>query len=49
MEPTLVATLAVGGFCGKAVWDWLYARRREWESLAMAKRLEILDLQLSEF
>jgi hypothetical protein len=50
MEPTLVATLAASaGFAAKAVWDWFYARRREWESLVMTKRVEILDLQLSQF
>lgn len=50
MESTLVATLAAAaGFTAKAIWDWFYARRREWESLVMTKRVEILDLQLSEF
>jgi hypothetical protein len=50
MESTLVATLAAAtGFTAKAVWDWFYARRREWESLVLSKRVEVLDLQLSQF
>jgi hypothetical protein len=50
MDATLVATLAAGaGFTAKAVWDWFYARRREWESLVLTKRVEVLDLQLSQF
>jgi hypothetical protein len=50
MDSTLVATLAAGaGFTAKAVWDWFYARRREWESLVLTKRVEVLDLQLSQF
>jgi hypothetical protein len=50
MDSTLIATLAAGaGFTAKAVWDWFYARRREWESLVLTKRVEVLDLQLSQF
>jgi hypothetical protein len=50
MDPTLVASIAAAaGFVAKVVWDWFYARRREWESLALAKSVEVLDLQLSEF
>jgi hypothetical protein len=50
MDHTLVATIAAAaGFTAKAVWDWFYARRREWESLVLTKRVEVLDLQLSEF
>lgn len=50
MDSTLVAAIAgATGFAAKAVWDWFYARRREWESLVLTKRVEVLDLQLSEF
>jgi hypothetical protein len=50
MDPTFVATIAAtAGFAAKAVWDWFYARRREWESLILTKRVEVLDLQLSQF
>jgi hypothetical protein len=50
MDHTLVATIAAAtGFAAKAVWDWFYARRREWESLILTKRVEVLDLQLSQF
>jgi hypothetical protein len=50
MDQSLVATLAAAvGFTAKTVWDWFYARRREWESLVLSKRVEVLDLQLSQF
>jgi hypothetical protein len=50
MDSTFVATLAaMAGVAVKTVWDWFYARRREWESLVLSKRVEVLDLQLSEF
>src|SRR5215207_6839830 len=50
MDQSLVATLAAtSGVAVKTVWDWFYARRREWESLVLSKRVEVLDLQLSQF
>ena len=50
MDHSLVATLAaMAGFAVKTVWDWFYARRRDWESLVLSKRVELLDRQLSEF
>jgi hypothetical protein len=50
MDSTLVATVAAtAGFVAKVIWDWFYARRREWESLVLTKRVEVLDLQLSQF
>jgi hypothetical protein len=50
MDSSVIATLAAAaGFVAKAVWDWFYAQRREWESLVLGKRVELLDLQLSEF
>ena len=50
MDSTFVATVAAAmGFTAKAIWDWFYARRREWESLALTKSVEVLDRQLSEF
>lgn len=50
MDSTLLAAIsAATGFALKAAWDWFYARKREMESLALTKRVELLDRQLSEF
>jgi hypothetical protein len=50
MNETLIATLsAIAGFIGKALWDFYFAKKKERETLALTKKIEFLERQLSEF
>ena len=50
MNETLIATLsAIAGFIGKALWDFYFAKKKERETLALNKKIEFLERQLSEF
>lgn len=50
MDETLVGLLAgAAGFLAKSMWDYIVAKRQERDSLALNKRVERLERQLSEF
>jgi hypothetical protein len=48
-EHAITALAAALGFGAKALWDWFYARVRERETLALEKRFDFLERQLSLF